>query len=174
MKKQKSNRDNYPQNLHDTPADQGPNYEAELLTALREKVDSTPFNEFLGLKVISLSNADFCMGIESRPELIGNKLKGILHGGVISAILDITGSVIAVTGVMKKTKGRSIEEVIKHSTKIGTIDLRVDYLKPGAGKYFRATGSLLRIGSAVCVTRMELRNDQEQLIAVGTGTYKVG
>jgi uncharacterized protein (TIGR00369 family) len=57
--------------------------------------------------------------------------------------------------------------------KIGTIDLRVDYLRPGLGKHFIATGYVLRTGSKVAVTRMELHNDSAQLIAVGTGAYVV-
>jgi uncharacterized protein (TIGR00369 family) len=59
-------------------------------------------------------------------------------------------------------------------TKIGTIDLRIDYLRPGKGNYFVATGAIMRAGRRVSVTRMELYNDQNVLIAVGTGTYIVG
>jgi acyl-coenzyme A thioesterase PaaI-like protein len=35
-------------------------------------------------------------------------------------------------------------------------------------------GVVLRTGSKVAVTRMEMHNDQKTLIAVGTGTYIVG
>ena len=59
-------------------------------------------------------------------------------------------------------------------SKVGTIDMRVDYLRPGTGKHFTATGWILRTGGKVAVTRMELRNEEETLIAVGTGTYTVG
>jgi len=52
--------------------------------------------------------------------------------------------------------------------------LRVDYLRPGTGKNFTAKGWILRTGNKVSVTRMELHNDQQELIAVGTGTYTVG
>jgi len=59
-------------------------------------------------------------------------------------------------------------------TKIGTIDLRIDYLRPGKGDYFISRGSIMRAGRRVSVTRMELYNDRDILIAVGTGTYIVG
>ena len=55
--------------------------------------------------------------------------------------------------------------------KMSTIDLRIDYLRPGRGKAFIADGKILRIGNKVAVTRMELHNDEGKLIAVGTGTY---
>ena len=59
-------------------------------------------------------------------------------------------------------------------TYVGTIDMRVDYLRPGRGKYFIGTGYVLRVGKKIAVTRMDLHNEQEVLIATGTGTYNVG
>jgi uncharacterized protein (TIGR00369 family) len=81
---------------------------------------------------------------------------------------------VAWTGIMKKMEGRSFEEIAEKFAKIGTIDLRVDYLRPGLGKYFIATGNTLRTGNKLSVTRMELHNDEGILIAVGTGSYVVG
>ena len=57
--------------------------------------------------------------------------------------------------------------------KLNTIDLRIDYLRPGKGKIFTASGSILRTGKKVGVSRMELHNEKQDLIAVGTGTYIV-
>ena len=56
---------------------------------------------------------------------------------------------------------------------MGTIDLRVDYLRPGLGQSFSAKGFVLRTGRKVAVTRMELHNDKDLLIAVGTGAYSI-
>ena len=49
----------------------------------------------------------------------------------------------------------------------------VDYLRPGLGKWFVARGTILRTGNKVAVTRMELHNDTDELIAIGTGAYTV-
>ncbi len=49
----------------------------------------------------------------------------------------------------------------------------MDYLSPGTGQEFIATGFVLRQGRRVVVTRMELRNEKGDLIAVGTGAYNV-
>ena len=65
-------------------------------------------------------------------------------------------------------------ERIRMLAKIGTIDLRVDYLRPGRGAYFTAAGRLLRTGNKVAVTRMSFHNDADELQAVGTGTYLCG
>lgn len=63
------------------------------------------------------------------------------------------------------------EERYMRLMRLGTIDMRVDYLAPGRGDHFEASASLLRVGKKVFVTRMELRNDRNDLIAAGTATY---
>jgi uncharacterized protein (TIGR00369 family) len=148
---------------------------AELMNLLPDFVEEQiPFNKVLGLQVESLEMDRFCLKIEMKKELVGNPIKGILHGGVISAVLDVTGGMTAAIGVIKKMAGRPFEEIGKRLLNVGTIDLRVDFLRPGRGKYFLATGSLMRTGQKVTVIRMQLHNDQDLLIAVGTGTYTVG
>ncbi len=67
----------------------------------------------------------------------------------------------------------SLQAMAERFAKIGTIDMRIDYLRPGIGDHFIATGYVLRTGNKVAVTRMELHNDAGQLIAVGTGAYVV-
>jgi uncharacterized protein (TIGR00369 family) len=59
-------------------------------------------------------------------------------------------------------------------SRVGTIDLRVDYLRPGRGDDFLATSEIMRSGNKVAVARMELYNNRDMLIAVGTGTYLIG
>jgi len=54
------------------------------------------------------------------------------------------------------------------------VDLRIDYLRPGAGNEFTATAWVIRAGNKFAVTRMELHNEKNDLIAVGTGTYAMG
>ena len=75
---------------------------------------------------------------------------------------------------MKKMEGSTFEELAERFAKIGTIDLRVDYLHSGLGKYFVASGSPLCAGKKLSVTRMELHKDEGFLIAVGKGSYILG
>jgi len=58
--------------------------------------------------------------------------------------------------------------------KMGTIDLRIDYLHPGRGKYFIATGKVARLGSRVAVTHMTLENDEGEQIATGSAAHMIG
>jgi uncharacterized protein (TIGR00369 family) len=133
-----------------------------------------PFDRVLGMKVESLSLEKAVVGFEMKPDLVGNYVIGSLHGGVISAVLDALGGMTASTGVARRMAGRPVEEIAAALTRMGTIDLRIDYLRPGKGARFTATGTIMRTGKKVAVTRMELHNDEGVLIAVGTGTYLVG
>ena len=135
--------------------------------------DKIPFNSVLGLKIESLDFESASLKFEMGEQLVGNYYKGSLHGGVVSAVLDVTGGLVAFLSVIKKMRGKPTQQTMERFSRLGTIDLRVDYLRPGLGEHFLATGYILRIGNRVAVTRMELHNNEERLIAVGTGAYQV-
>ncbi len=147
----------------------------KLLQLLREiSEERIPFNKIIGIKIESLNIENLKIRFEMRPELIGNFKRGNLHGGVISSVLDAIGGMVVWTEIMKKMEDSSFEEISKKFSKIGTIDMRVDFLRPGLGKYFIATGTSLRTGNKVSVARMELHDEKGKLIAVSTGSYLVG
>jgi uncharacterized protein (TIGR00369 family) len=148
--------------------------EAKLLAIIRDSfVERMPFNRILGIDVLSLHHEQAECRFAMRPELVGNYVRNILHGGVISAVLDVTGGLVAFLGVQQKLKGKPVEEILERFARIGTIDLRIDYLRPGTGEWFLARGFPLRTGNKVAVTRMELFNDRNDLISVGTAAYTV-
>jgi len=60
---------------------------------------------------------------------------------------------------------------MKKFSKLGTIDLRTGYLRPGLGHSFEATGYTLRTGKKVAANRIELVSETQQSITVGTGAY---
>jgi uncharacterized protein (TIGR00369 family) len=133
-----------------------------------------PFNKTLGFAVETLEVSKVVVRFAMRPELIGNYVLQTLHGGVISSVLDATGGLSVSVSLLEKLQGEPVAEIEKRMARIGTIDLRVDYLRPGRGRVFRAVSAIMRTGKKVAVTRMELHNDEHVLVAVGTGTYIVG
>ena len=138
-----------------------------------ERDKLVPFADLLGLRLESLDENSISVKFEIKEDLIGNSAAKMLHGGVISSALDTVGGYIAGIGHMKKTDGFQDGNLIKSLMRTGTIDLRVDYLRPGQGRYFLATGSIIRMGTKIAIARMKLHNDKGLLIAVGTGTYTV-
>ncbi len=127
------------------------------------------FNKYLGLKVESFDVQAPKLRFDMRPELVGNPSRQILHGGVISATLDVAGGF----AIMLSIAGESPVTPTSFPN-MGTIDLRVDYLRPGRGKYFVATARIVRRGSRIAVVHMELHNDAGELIATGGAAYVVG
>ena len=139
---------------------------------LRRLFETTvPFNKVLGLKVESLDPDAPKLRFDMKPELIGNPRRQILHGGVISAVLDVAAG-FAIHLAVAKAKDEDPER--GNFPTIGTIDLRVDYLRPGRGKFFIATGRVVRLGNRVAVAHMEMANDTGELIATGGAAYMVG
>lgn len=148
--------------------------ETKLLASIHEVfAEKIPFNKVLGLDVVSLANESPVLRFAMRPELVGNYMRGNLHGGVISSVIDVCGGLTAFLGLQKKLRDEPVEERLQRFARIGTIDMRVDYLRPGLGAWFESKGYLLRTGNKVAVTRMELHNDTGELIAIGTGAYTV-
>ena len=127
------------------------------------------FNKHLGLKVESFDLEAPKLRFEMRPELVGNPSRQILHGGVISATLDVAGGFAIMLSIVR-------ESAVTPTSfpNMGTIDLRGDYLRPGRGKYFIATARIVRKGSRIAVVHMELHNDTGELIATGGAAYVIG
>jgi uncharacterized protein (TIGR00369 family) len=130
-----------------------------------------PFNRVLGLKIDSLDPEAPQLRFDMRPELVGNPVRQILHGGVISAVLDVVGGLAIALASMA---GKAGEPPSRQFPNIGTIDLRIDYLRPGRGNFFVATGRVVRLGGRVAVAHTELVNDANEQIATGSAAYIVG
>ncbi|GAA5523502.1 hypothetical protein Maes01_00047 [Microbulbifer aestuariivivens] len=146
-------------------------------TEFRELVrgffEQIPFNRQIGLEMreLDLERLSISAAFELRPELIGNIWKNILHGGVIATALDTVGGLTAMVAAYQRMGDVPWEEKVERLSKLGTVDMRVDYLKPGRGEHFLCHGSILRAGNKLVVARMELVNDAEKMIATGTATY---
>jgi uncharacterized protein (TIGR00369 family) len=144
-----------------------------LLERMKAGFDGTPFVKLVGLELTEITAESVRAHFAMKPELVGNTFKQILHGGVIATALDTVGGAMGYVAIYQfmKQQGLAREERYARLARFGTIDMRVDYLQPGRGQRFEVTAEPLRVGKKVFVTRMELRNDGGELIAVGTGTY---
>jgi acyl-coenzyme A thioesterase PaaI-like protein len=57
--------------------------------------------------------------------------------------------------------------------KLGTIDLRIDYLRPAIGEFFTMRAEVLRLGSRVASVRMAFLAADGKLLATGAAAYIV-
>ena len=150
-----------------------PTEQGRLDAALTDLIEHRmTFNQLLGLKVQQLL-PHLTLRFDMRPELVGHDHYGRLHGGVISAVLDALGGSALMVALGEKHPHESTEQVMHRYLKVGTIDLRVDFLRPGLGQHFIATAEITRLGGRVGSTQMRLHNDSGELIATAGGAYIV-
>jgi uncharacterized protein (TIGR00369 family) len=149
-----------------------PEFEPEFVAGLKKIFEEMiAFNQVLGLKITSIK-ADGVVGrIAMRNELIGSPHR--LHGGVISASLDALGGLAVMAAIGARHMDEAPQQRLHRFGKLGTIDLRIDYLRPGIGEHFELHAEVLRLGSRVATTRMEFRDADGKLLSTGAGAYIV-
>lgn len=149
-------------------------FEPEFLEGLRSIFeDRIVFNQVLGLKISHIAPERVAARIEMRHELVGHFAYNRIHGGVISASLDALGGLACMAAIGARHMDEPPEQRLHRFAKLGTIDLRIDYLRPGIGEHFELSAELLRLGSRVASTRMEFRGADGKLLSCGSGAYIV-
>ncbi len=140
----------------------------EVTDLFEEKIT---FNKVLGIKLAEIKPDRVTARLPMREDLIGHYLHQRIHGGVISACLDALGGIAIMAAVGARHLDEPVEQRMKRFMKLGTIDLRIDYLRPGVGAHFELSADVLRLGSRVGSTRMEFRGADGKLMATGSGAY---
>jgi uncharacterized protein (TIGR00369 family) len=133
----------------------------EILRQVAEEL--IPFNKFLGVRVVSLEPGRVELEIPFRDELVGDWMKPAIHGGVISALADAAG-------------GFAIWGAVEHpSARVSTIDLRIDYLRPGRLETLLAEAVAVRVGRSVGVADVRVfhASARDAVVATGKGVYSI-
>lgn len=131
-----------------------------------------PFNQLLGFKVEHVEGDKVEIILQWDDKLMGNPVHKILHGGVTAAVLDTVGSLaVLIFGVEHLQTEADITQYYQQLANGGTLDMRVDYLRPGKGDKFIASAEVIRKGNKVAVCKMNLHNQSGMHIATGTATY---
>jgi uncharacterized protein (TIGR00369 family) len=147
-------------------------FEPEFIAALKEIFEErVVFNRVLGLKITGVHPDRATAGIAMKPELVGHFAHGRLHGGVISATLDAMGGLAVMGAIGARHMDEPPAQRLQRFAKLGTIDLRIDYLRPAIGDHFEMRSEVLRLGSRVASTRMEFVGADGKLLATGAGAY---
>ena len=135
--------------------------------------ERSPFSKLLGLEMRSADKGRISLQFPMRDALLTSTDSSVLHGGVIAGSLDMAGGLVVFMNTVDVGTGRPEDQPVDKG-KLDTIDLRIDYLRPAKGMYFIAEARILRTSTKLAVTRMYLRDDEQNIVAVGTGTYVIG
>jgi uncharacterized protein (TIGR00369 family) len=124
---------------------------------LQERLLHSPFNAFLDLEVVTTDpeKQEVVMRLKMRPEFERLAGTGHWHGGPIAAAIDIVGDYAL---------------AMMFGNPLPTINLRVDYLRPGKDTLTLA-GRIRRSGKTVGVVDVDVVNDAGELVAIGRANY---
>jgi uncharacterized protein (TIGR00369 family) len=151
-----------------------PEFEEEFIAGLKSIFEEKiVFNQVLGLKITSLKADRVTARIDMRHELIGHPAYNRIHGGVISAGLDAMGGLAVMAAIGARHMDETPSQRLHRFSKLGTIDLRVDYLPPGISEYFDLRAEVLRLGARVASTRMEFLGADGKLFSTAAAAYIV-
>lgn len=117
----------------------------------------------LGLKVIAVGR-DVTMALPWRADLVGDPSTGVLHGGVVTSLIDSVCG-MAVFAAMQQLKP------------IATLDLRIDYLKPAAAeKELYATAECYKLTRHIAFTRARAYHPEApgDWVASCVGAFMIG
>jgi acyl-coenzyme A thioesterase PaaI-like protein len=149
-------------------------FEPEFIAGLKDIFENKiTFNKVLGLKITHLAPQEVAGRIRMKNQLVGHYAHNRVHGGVISAGLDAMGGLAVMAAIGARHLDEPPEQRLHRFGKLGTIDLRIDYLRPGVGEYFELKAQVLRLGSRVASTRMEFYGPDGKLMSTGAGAYIV-
>jgi acyl-coenzyme A thioesterase PaaI-like protein len=149
-------------------------FEEQFIASLRDMFEERIlFNQVLGLKITSIMPDKVTARINMRRELIGHYSHNRVHGGVISAGLDAVGALAVMAAIGARHMDEPPLQRLQRFSKLGTIDLRIDYLRPGIGDYFELRAEVMRLGSRVASARMEFLGADGKLLSTGSGAYIV-
>jgi uncharacterized protein (TIGR00369 family) len=125
-------------------------------------VRAVPFNAALGLRVDDYDRDGLVGLLPYRDELVGNPQTGVLHGGMITSLVDATC-------------GMAVFLRLQRLTRIATIDLRIDYLRPATPPLdVRCRASCYKVTRQVGFVRAQAyHDDPNDLIAAAAGTFMI-
>ena len=115
-----------------------------------------PFENHLKLTVAERHADGVTVHFPLSPEFLNSQ--GVLHGGITATIAD-------------EAAWHAIENHFAKPTNCTTTELKVNYLRPIMGEKAVARAFLVRAGKTLCVSRVDILDDANQLAAIAIVTY---
>src|SRR6202795_2188116 len=116
-----------------------------------------------GLALDRAAPGEVWTSLPYRPVFVGDTETGVLHGGVVTAMLD-------------ETCGMAVQLALDGSRAIATLDLRIDYQKPATpGLDIKAHSICYRVTRSIAFVRATAYQDAENdPVATATPCFMIG
>lgn len=122
--------------------------------------EAIPHVKELGAEVVAIEKDAITIKLDYQRRLVGNPETGVLHGGLITTLIDTVC-------------GMAVYIALPKIVPIATLDLRIDYLKPATpGKTLVARGHCYKVTSSVAFARaIAFHDDPDDPIANSVSTF---
>ena len=128
------------------------------LAFVQQALEAAPFHRWLGLTVTETGADEIKLSMPWRDELVSNPKVESAHGGVLAALIDLTGFyALIATGNMP----------------LATADLRVDYHQLATPGPLTIVGKVVRLGATLSVAEASVFNSTGGLLSSGRGAYRM-
>ena len=123
-------------------------------------IEHVPHAKAIGLKVENAKRGEAWLSVPYAEQLIGNPETGVIHGGVITSLLD-------------NACGIAVQLALPERSSIATLDLRIDYMKPATPKLdLMAHTHCYKVTKNIAFVRgTAYHTDEEDPIATCVGTF---
>lgn len=130
------------------------------LKAAQQFLDALPHARALGMRIDDVRPGQAVLSIPWAPFLVGDPDTGVIHGGVISALMDTCAGTA----------------VLAHPSRplaTATLDLRIDYMRPAhPHQRITARAECHHVTRSVAFVRVTAEDEaQGVVVATGTGTF---
>lgn len=125
-------------------------------------VGIVPHSNALGVRYVEHSAGRVVFDLPWREDLVGDPTTGVIHGGVITTLIDACC-------------GQAVLTKLVEVRRIATLDLRIDYLRPArSGATVRCVCECYRLTRQVAFTRATAHDgDENDPVATSAGTFMV-
>jgi len=127
---------------------------------MRKYVGVIPHVAELGMTVIHAARGMAIMKLPYQERLIGNPETGVIHGGVVTTLIDTVCGLASITAP-------------EEPSRVATLDLRIDYLRPATPKRdLFARAEVYKLTRNVAFLRAEAyEDDPRDLVASAASTF---
>lgn len=119
---------------------------------------TNPYRMLLGVEEIEATDGKAVLELPLKKEL--TQLRGTAHGGALASLIDMA-------------VGSALHSKLADNESFTTVELSINYLRPGTGAKLIAKGNVVKFGKTICVGEAKIYNDEETLVAIGNATCMI-